>query len=98
MSRSAPFILSIVCLLGVAMSTAQAQLGKGLFDSLYGQELRTVKTTVTTDDDLEFAAKLIHEAKTTVPQRGLLIDLCTTAYDLSAPHEAGHSIGSQPLR
>ncbi len=60
-----------------------AQGGSKLFDALHGQELRRVRTTLSTADDVAMAAKLLEEARASVVNADLLTDLCDHAYDLS---------------
>lgn len=86
--------LGVACLtvvvLPVAVRAAETDKAVEDFDSLYGRDVKRVKETRETKDDVELAARLLAAAKKAADQPPLLAVLCEKAYDLAAVHPDGY--------
>ncbi len=87
-------LLGVVCVtvavLPVAVRAAETDKAVEDFDSLYGRDVKRVKGTRDTKDDVELAARLLAAAKKAADQPPLLAVLCEKAYDLATVHADGY--------
>ena len=76
-----------------------AKHARGVFQSLFGKDLRAVAATPGRDDDVALAGKILRGAPNAAPQPALLAVMCRAAYDLGARGLDGYgtAIGAMGL-
>ena len=92
--RALAYAVVAVAAMGVTCFAAD---GEGLFEALYGREVRQVQATPVKDDDVALARQLLGGAQTAVPQKAFLIDLCNAAYDLAKGDPAGYPVAIEAM-
>ncbi len=94
--------LRLVLLLGMALQgtlrAAETDKAAEAFESVYGAELRRVKGTAATGDDLELATRLLAAAKKATDQPAFLTIVCERASDLAGRHPDGASTAVEAMQ
>ena len=98
----AGYCLRLVLLLGMALQgtvrAGETDKAAQAFESVYGADLKRVKGTAATGDDLELAGRLLAAAKRTTDQPAFLAILCERACDLSSRHPDGVSTAVEAMQ
>ncbi|MCL2701953.1 MAG: substrate-binding domain-containing protein, partial [Phycisphaerae bacterium] len=81
------------------MPTLRAESIDGLaaFERLYGPEIKRVKATPDTADDLALAGRMTQSARRSKLDAGLVAAMCEAAYDLSATVPGGQVLAFEAL-
>ncbi len=68
-----------------------------VFEKLYGLEIKRVKATPDTVDDLVLAGQMVQLARTTKMEAGLVTAMCEAAYELAANASGGETSAFEAL-
>ena len=88
--------VAAICLCAIA-TFAQADDARATFNSLYGNQLKQVKSTRDRDDDTELAKLFVNAAKQSVNTPTLAAVLCNEAHDLTRLHEPAVALDAMRL-
>ncbi|QNN21743.1 hypothetical protein HED60_05480 [Planctomycetales bacterium ZRK34] len=86
-----------ILILALFCSYAGAQDAQQIFDSLFGQRIRSVNATRDTSDDVQLASQLLDAARHSIETPKLLTLLCEEAYTLGSRDASGYETAEEAM-
>jgi len=91
-------VAALVLLLGLSVpQSANGETAQSVFNSTFGQQLKQVRSTRDTADDVDLATTMLNAAKSSLDNTELAVLICENTVALASRHPSGYSVAVEAL-